>query len=207
MKEYLIRQLKTKGALKSRPIIQAFESIDRADFIRKDFEKETYGDYPLSIGFNATISQPSTVAFMLELLSAKSGDKILDIGSGSGWTTALLAKITGDRGFVYGTDIIPELVVLGKNNLAKYKLKNAEIYLTGKELGLSKYAPYDKILVSAAASDLPNKLLDQLKTGGRLVIPINNSIWQIDKRSRTDYKKQEFFGFVFVPLILRSERE
>lgn len=138
---------------------------------------------------------------MLELLNPKEGGKILDVGSGSGWTTALLAEIVGPKGHVYGVEKIPELVQFGRGNLDKYKFENAEIFQSGKTLGLPNHAPFDKILVSASTGGLPQELVDQLGVGGIMVIPIKNSIWQIKKISEAKLQKKEYPGFVFVPLV------
>ncbi len=202
----LTQELVKKAVLKTALIINAFKKTDRADFVLSDFKKEAYRDYPLPIGYNVTISQPTTVAFMLELLEPKKGDKILDIGSGSGWTTELLSQIVGKKGKVFGVEIIPELVEFGRKNLSKYNkknvfYKNAEIILAKKDiLGFSKKAPFDKILVSAMAKKLPKELVNQLSISGILVIPIKNSIWRIDKISENEIKEKEFYGFNFVPL-------
>src|SRR3989344_6506853 len=202
----LTQELVKKAVLKTALIINAFKKTDRADFVLSDFKKEAYRDYPLPIGYNVTISQPTTVAFMLELLEPKKGDKILDIGSGSGWTTELLSQIVGKKGKVFGVEIIPELVEFGRKNLSKYNkknvfYKNAEIILAKKDiLGFSKKAPFDKILVSAMAKKLPKELVNQLSISGILIIPIKNSIWRIDKISENKIKEKEFYGFNFVPL-------
>ena len=202
----LTQELVKKAVLKTALIINAFKKTDRADFVLSDFKKEAYRDYPLPIGHNVTISQPTTVAFMLELLEPKKGDKILDIGSGSGWTTELLSQIVGKKGKVFGVEIIPELVEFGRKNLSKYNkknvfYKNAEIILSEKNiLGFSEKAPFDKILVSAMAKKLPKELVNQLSISGILVIPIKNSIWRIDKISENEIKEKEFYGFNFVPL-------
>jgi len=199
--ESLITHLIRSGVLKTPDIIAAFEKIDRQNFIRPDNFSDAYGDYPLPIGQNQTISQPYTVAFMLELLQAGSTDKILDVGSGSGWTTALLADLVDKGGYVYGTEIIPELVDFGRENLSKCGIVNADIYLAGQQLGLAEQAPYNRILVSASGDDLPNELLFQLGIGGRMVIPIQNSIWKVDKKGNKEFKYERFPGFVFVPLV------
>ena len=148
-KKELIFFLTRNNILKTKSIIEAFEKIDRKDFILKKYTNEAYNDYPLDIGSNQTISQPSTVAFMLELLSPKKGDKILDVGSGSGWTTALLGYIVGSEGKVCGIELIPDLVLFGRANLEKYDFKNTKIYQATKDLGLKDNGPFDKILVYA----------------------------------------------------------
>ena len=199
-KEDLINHLINVGVLNAPEIIEAFQAIDRANFVRIKDIKNAYGDYPLLIGNEATISQPTTVAFMLELLQVKAGDMVLDVGSGSGWTTALLAHIAGDKGKVYGVEIIPELVEFGRKNIKKYKFTNAKIMQADKKIGAEYVAPFDKILVSATSDDLPQELLNQLKVGGRIVIPIKSSVWKIDKVSRDKIDKVEFPGFSFVPL-------
>lgn len=197
----LVNNLIKSGVLKTPEIINAFYKIDRNDFVPEEFSLEAYEDYPIPIGFGQTISQPTTVAFMLELLSPKAGDKILDVGFGSGWTTALLSQLVGDSGKVIATEVIPELHEIGKNNLAKYNLKNIEIVLTENEVGYKKQAPYDKILVSASSAiGLPKVLADELKIHGRMIVPIANSIWQFDKLSNDELEGIEYPGFIFVPL-------
>ena len=200
-KKELIFFLTRNNILKTKSIIQAFEKIDRKDFILKKYTNEAYNDYPLDIGSNQTISQPSTVAFMLELLSPKKGDKILDVGSGSGWTTALLGYIVGSEGKVCGIELIPDLVLFGRANLEKYDFKNTKIYQATKDLGLKDKCPFDKILVSASARDVPEELIKQLKVGGTMVIPIQDSIFRLFKKSRKKIEKEKIPGFVFVPLI------
>ena len=197
----LIKHLIDSGVLKSSEIIKAFQNIDRADFVLEKDLKEAYKDNPLSIGYGQTISQPYTVAFMLELLNPKEGEKILDIGSGSGWTTALLSEITGEKGKIIGMEIIPELVEFGKLNLGKYNFTHAKILKAYKNLGFLKEAPYDKILVSATTDESSiEKLTKQLKISGVLVIPVYSSIWKVIKNSEKDWEIEKHTGFSFVPL-------
>ncbi len=199
-KNQLLEKLQA-GFLKTPRIIRSFEKIDRADFVPAEFQAEAYGDYPLSIGQGQTISQPSTVVFMLELLAPRPGEKILDLGAGSGWTTALLAEIVGSDGKVVGIEAVSFLVKFGRKNLVKYNFSQAEIISAGSQLGSPDQAPFDRILVSAAAEKLPEQLVNQLKIGGRLVLPINQSLWRINKDSGGGLIKEEFPGFVFVPLV------
>ncbi|MBI4121543.1 MAG: protein-L-isoaspartate(D-aspartate) O-methyltransferase [Candidatus Ryanbacteria bacterium] len=179
----------------------ALGAIDRKDFVPKEFVRDAYKDIPLPIGHGQTISQPYTVAFMLELLDPKAGNKILDVGSGSGWTTALLAHIVWREGAVFGVERVQELADFGKKNLEKYKFAHASIEKAGKALGLPKKAPFDRILVSAASSELPQELVDQLAIGGIMVIPIGDTIYKIIKKSEGEITREAHHGFVFVPLV------
>ncbi len=199
-KQDFFNYLEQSQGFKSKELEAAFENIDRRDFVPESYHNAAYGDFPLPIGFGGTISQPSTVLFMLNLLDPRPGERILDVGSGSGWTAILLGFAVGENGLVFGVEIIPELVGFANNNLAKYKLPWVKNVVAGKELGLPSEAPFDKILVSAAALKLPPELLEQLKIGGRLVIPIQSSVWKIDKVSETETKQKEYPGFAFVPL-------
>ena len=189
------------GVLKTSSIIDAFKTIDRKHFVPKTFIKEAYADIPLGIGNGQTISQPYTVAFMLEKLHLKKGDKVLDIGSGSGWTTALLAYIVGDTGSVLGVERVPELVMIGLQNLTKLDFKHAHIELAHATLGIEG-EKFDAILVSASAKEIPYELFKQLNIEGHLVIPIQNSIFVFKKVSEEKIETKEFPGFRFVPLIV-----
>lgn len=200
----LVKNLIDSGYLKTPSIIDAFRKIDRADFIPEKIKIDAYLNTPLPIGYGQTISQPLTVAFMLELLKPEKGDKILDVGSGSGWQTALLAEITGKNGKIFGLEIIPELKDLGEKNIAKYNfIKNGivEIILADGSAGLKKEAPFDKIIVGAMAETIPKEFREQLKIGGRLVMPYRGSVWLIIKKSEDDFEEYEYPGFAFVPLV------
>lgn len=200
--EELIEHLKENtGVLKSARIEAAFREIDRADFVDEDYKVEAYEDYPLPIGAGQTISQPTTVAYMLEELKAGEGMKVLDIGTGSGWTTALLSHIVGAGGQVYGFEIVPELVRAGQKNLEKYK--SPQSYISqAKEgaVGFPSEAPYDRILVSAAfEGDVPQVLVDQLSSPGILVAPLEDRIVKIVKDEEGNLERKELAGFAFVP--------
>jgi protein-L-isoaspartate(D-aspartate) O-methyltransferase len=182
-------------------IEEAFNAIDRKLFVPKYLREHADIDAPLPIGYGQTISQPFTVKSMLEWLDAKEGDKVLDVGSGSGWTTALLSHIIGPRGKVYAVEIIPQLVKRGRDNCKKAGIKNAKFHQAGKEYGLPEHAPYDRILVSASADELPTILIDQLRVGGKLVIPVQNDILEVIKNSDNTYDTVPHPGFIFVPLV------
>lgn len=201
----LIKNLIEEGWLKTSEIIKAFEKIKRIDFLPEDIKQFAEKNSAFSIGYNQTISQPLTVAFMLELLKPKKGEKILDIGSGSGWTTALLSEIVGEKGKVIAIDVIPELIKFGKENVSKYNFIQkgiAKFLCVDGSKGYEKEAPYDKILVSASVENkIPNSWKNQLKIGGNIVAPINNSIWIFSKEDEGKFRKKEYPGFVFVPLV------
>jgi protein-L-isoaspartate(D-aspartate) O-methyltransferase len=196
----LIESMKRNGALRSPRIERAFRRIDRRHFVPPRFEGEIYGDYPLPIGEEQTISQPSTVAFMLELLDAREGDQVLDIGSGSGWTTALLGELVGSKGSVLGLERQEALVEKGRKNITPFHFAHVRIERADETLGRPG-EQFDRILVSASAPEIPQKLFAQLKPGGVLVIPVQNSIYRFTKLSETEIRQEEYPGFAFVPLI------
>jgi len=200
--------LKRSGQLKNPKLVKAFDMVDRVDFVRHIDAKQATSGMAMSIGHGQTISDVSVVAMMLQWLKPASGQTILDIGSGSGWTTALLAAIIGKTGTVIGLERIPELVRFGQANLAKYNFPQAEIRLARKNLlGLDVKAKFDAILVSASgSSEWLGELVKQLKPGGKLVIPIrsvspwpSDTIWEVTKSKPLKITKHP--GFIFVPLI------
>jgi len=206
----LIDQLIEQTYLKSPQIIQAFRKIKRADFVPFDLKREQGEDFineynaPLSIGYGQTISQPLTVAFMLELLKPEQGDKILDIGAGSGWQTALLAQIVGSKGRVFAVEIIPELKNFGEENVRKYNFVKKGIvkFICGDGTkGLPQEAPFDKIIAAASAEKIPLAWKKQLKVGGRLVAPVEESICLLIKKEEGEFEERKYPGFVFVPLV------
>lgn len=180
---------------------QAFMKNPRKNFLPDEAAADAGVDVPLPIGFGQTNSQPATVRMMLEWLELEPGNKVLDVGSGSGWTTALLAYLVGSRGKVYAVERVPELVELGRSNCREAGTKNTVFYKAGKKYGLPQFAPYDRILVSAAASTIPEDLLDQLKDGGKMVIPVGSDVLEIVKESDENYDISAHAGFAFVPLV------
>ncbi len=207
----LVDQLIDQGILKTPEIIAAFRKINRRDFMVEAAKDKAEVNEPFPIGFNQTISQPSTVAFMLELLQPKKGQIILDIGSGSGWTTALLSEIVGETGKVYAVEIIEELKEFGEKNAEKYGFVSrgiAKFICADGSKGLEEYAPFDRIHVAAAASEIPRPLLEQLRIGGRLVIPVGvytQDMVLVRKIDEDQYEREKHPGFVFVPLISKDK--
>jgi len=204
----LIDDLIAEGWLKTPEIINAFRAVKREDFLPDKDRDLAEMNEALPIGSGQTISQPLVVAFMLEQLQPRAGEKILDIGSGSGWTSALLAHLVSQNGRVVAVEIVPELKEFGERNAAKYSFVKkgiVQFVCADGSKGFEKEAPYDKILCSAAiqARDVPESWKEQLKVNGAIVSPIGSSIWTIIKKSQTEFIRTEFPGFAFVPLIGR----
>jgi len=208
----LVDSLVAQGWLKTPKIIEAFRNIKREDFLPQDLKKSAELNSALPIGKEQTISQPLVVAFMMELLDPEPGDKILDIGAGSGYTSTLLGycvrgskdKSSSNNGKVIAIEVIPELKEFGEKNVSKYnyiKKRIIKFICADGTKGCQEEAPFDKILVSAAANQVPAALKQQLKTGGRIVIPIGSSIDLIVKESDDKFSSDSHEGFAFVPLV------
>ena len=203
-KQKLIEYLINDGYLKTPKIIEAFKKIDRKDFVPEDLKNSAYLNQPLPIGFDQTISQPLTVAFMLELLEPRSGEKILDVGAGSGWQTALLAEIVGENSKVIAIERIPELKAMAEKNIAKYNFIEkgiVDLVVGDGSQGFESASPFDKIIAAATASEIPQAWKLQLNIGGRIVAPIGHSIYVLDKLGQDEFSQKQYFGFSFVPLI------
>ena len=178
---------------------QAFASAPRADFLPEAQRRFAELDRPLPIGHGQTNSQPRTVRTMLALLDVRPGQRVLDVGCGSGWTTALLAALVGADGEVCGVEVVPELVTIGRANLGERP--NATIVAaTPGVLGLPEQAPFDRVLVSAEASTRPAALVDQLAEGGVLVIPVRGWLHEV-RREGADVVDVRHGAYAFVPLV------
>ena len=198
----LIDELIEAGYLKTPGIIEAFRRVNRRDFLPPALQADAAWNSPLPIGHRQTISQPLTVAFMLELLAPQSGDRVLDVGAGSGWTTALLAEIVGPSGGVYAVERIAELKNFGQQNVGKYNFSNVTFFCRDGHRGLPDHAPFDRILVSAAARRVPPALRQQLANNGRMVIPTTDEDIRLIKKSASGtFKETRYPGFIFVPLV------
>lgn len=197
----LIERLKNKTkVLRSERIEQALRAVDRKDFVREGYRVEAYEDYAIPIGEDQTISQPTTVVYMLENLDIKPGQTVLDVGCGSGWTTALLAHLVGKDGRVIGIEINESLTEFGQKNLSKYDHAQAEIRQGNAMEDTQPEAPFDRILASAAAPKVPDMLTRQLTDGGVLVMPVEEKIVRLEKKADGTYDRKKKEGFRFVPM-------
>jgi protein-L-isoaspartate(D-aspartate) O-methyltransferase len=179
---------------------EAMKHLDRRRFLPEARRAQAGEDYPLPIGNEQTCSQPSTVAAMLRHLQVPTGARVLDIGAGSGWTTALLARLVGPAGTVLGLELEPALATWGSANLAAWAMRWARIEpATPGVLGRPIDGGWSRILVSASARVLPPDLCAQLADGGRMVIPVRSTLWAIERHG--DQQRSTNLGsYSFVPL-------
>jgi protein-L-isoaspartate(D-aspartate) O-methyltransferase len=186
-------------------IDEAFAAVPRAEFLPPEQARSASLDQALPIGYGQTNSQPTTVRNLLAVLDPQPGDRILDVGCGSGWTTALLAHLVGPEGEVIGVEVVPPLVEFGRENLAREHLPWARIEPAERDvLGLPAEAPYDRILVSAEATQLPRELVDQLVEGGRLVVPVAGELVEARRTPQwpdVDVDLRRHGRYAFVPLV------
>ena len=200
LRKRLVDSLREKG-IKSEAVLEAINSVPRHLFIDNAFESLAYRDKPFPIGSGQTISQPYTVAFQSELLNLEKGDKVLEIGTGSGYQACVLIELGAK---VFTIERHKQLFNTVRTFLPKIKYK-AKIFHGDGYIGLPTYAPFDKILVTAGAPFIPEALKEQLKVGGILVIPVggadNQVMTKLTKTSKSSYDKKEYGDFSFVPLL------
>lgn len=201
-KPQLILSLKNQGF--SKQILNAFSKVKRENFIPKRLRNIAYNDIALPIGKQQTISQPYTIAVMLSMLELKQGQKVLEVGSGCGYVLCLISEIIGNKGNVFGIEIIKELSDKSKESLEDYR--NIQIYNRNGAEGLEEKAPFDSILISAGCKKIPKKLLSQLKNNGIIVAPIDSkyggqSLVALQKNKDKFVVKKEIPGFIFVRFV------
>jgi protein-L-isoaspartate(D-aspartate) O-methyltransferase len=197
-----IRMVKTQimdRGLSNTAVLDAMKKVPRHLFIPKEYESEAYNDYPLPIGYGQTISQPYIVAYMTDIVRPTSRKKALEIGTGSGYQAAILAEIVEK---VYTIEIVPELAKEASDRLKKYGYKNVECKFGDGYKGWPEHAPFDIIIVTAAADHIPQPLIDQLAENGRLVIPVGapsavQELILVTKRNgKPEQKRLTFVRFV-----------
>lgn len=201
-KEQLIRNWEKNSTVVDQYFIKAFQNIPRELFI-PDQSGLAYEDRPLPTLRGQSISQPSTVMIMTQTLNVRLGQTILEIGAGVGYQAAILSKLVGDKGKVISIEIIPELVQAAKKNLAALNIKNVIVIEGDGSRGVSEYAPYDRVIITAACPQIPPPLLEQIKEEGIIVAPLGQREQQYMARAikRSDKLEFNFLGpFVFVPL-------
>lgn len=198
--EMVKNQIISRG-IKDERVIFAFLKVPRHKFVPEKNILEAYDDHPLPIGEGQTISQPYIVALMTECLGLKGDEKVLEIGTGSGYQTAILAELAHE---VYSIERISSLAEKAKLILEELGYKNIKIKIGDGTLGWEEFSPYDGIIVTAGSPEIPPPLLNQLNDGGRLVIPLGDSFSQVltvVEKNKDKIKKEEICGCIFVPLV------
>lgn len=200
--QYMVEMLERYGYIKSDRVKSAFMAVDRTDFVPEEYRKQAYFDDPLPIGHGQTISAPSMVAIMLELLEIFEEAKVLEIGTGSGYNACLMACMGAK---VYTIERIPALRDMAKRNMKKCPCKDRVIILLGDgSIGYKQEAPYDRIIVTCGAPEIPKPLLEQLKDPGILVTPIGGTFFQelyVIRKEKGKIIKRPWGEVAFVPLI------
>lgn len=194
------RQIRCRGVT-DRDVLDAMERVPRHEFVPSQYRSQAYADHPLPIGFGQTISQPYIVALMTQLLELKPGHRVLEVGTGSGYQAAILGEIVAE---VYTVEIIEALAIQARERLARLGCGNVRVRCGDGYFGWEEHAPYDAIVVTAAAREIPPPLLAQLKDGGKLVVPVGppggyQTLWEITKKKNKVHKRN-VTGVLFVPL-------
>lgn len=199
----MIREHLQGRGIRDRAVINAMQVVPREEFIDEYLKERAYGDYPLPIAAGQTISQPYIVAYMAEALELEAADRVLEIGTGSGYAAAVLSRIVKT---VYSVERLHELALGARQRFELLGYTNIVVHEGDGTLGWPEHAPYDAIVVTAGAPNVPKPLLDQLAIGGRLVIPVGRSydvqeLIRVRRVSEHEYRNEELCGVRFVPLI------
>lgn len=201
LRESMVRlQIEARG-VKDPQVLEAMLTVPRHEFVPLEYKEHSYADQPLPIGYGQTISQPYIVALMTELLEIEEGDKVLEVGTGSGYQAAILAEITDQ---VFSVEIIPELAESAAARLKRLGFGQVKVANLDGYYGWEEHAPYDGIIVTCAPDHVPPPLLQQLKDSGRLIIPVGppgayQTLWVV-KREGDEFRYKNWGGVTFVPL-------
>ncbi len=202
-RKQLVSSLKTEGIIKSQSVEKAFLDVPREKFVPKYLKIQAYRDTPLLIGSDQTISAPHMVAIMCEVLDLEEGQKVLEIGAGSGYHAAIVSKIVGNKGHVFSIERFESLAQKAKQNLKSAKINNVTVEIGDGSLGLEKYSSYDRIYVTCASPTLPPPLIKQTKENGKILIPLGDKycVLRLFEKKGEEILQKDFGGCVFVPLI------
>ncbi|UCB46766.1 MAG: protein-L-isoaspartate(D-aspartate) O-methyltransferase [Spirochaetota bacterium] len=200
--DYLIENELIPAGITDKKVLAVMRKVQREKFIPASLKEKAYGNYPLPIGENQTISQPYIVALMTQALALKPEDKVLEVGTGSGYQAAILAELSS---VVYSIERIKTLLDRARTNLYSQGYNNIYLILGDGTLGLPDYSPFSKIIVTAAAPKVSDVLLNQLENGGKMVVPVGGRYVQdlklIEKAKNGRIYKKSLCGCRFVPLV------
>ena len=199
-KQMVEQQLRSRDIVDAK-VLKAMSEVPRHEFVPPEFREISYGDFPIPISEEQTISQPYIVALMTQELQLKPDDKVLEIGAGSGYQAAILSRLVKK---VYTIERVARLAEHAEGVLKKLCYLNIEIIIGDGTLGLPKYAPYDVIIVTAGAKKVPAALKEQLKEGGRMIIPIGDRFQQsliLITKQKGEFIERKICGCTFVPLV------
>lgn len=200
LRDHMVRNQIVHRGITHKSTLDAMRKVERHLFVPANSQKSAYEDGPLPIGYGQTISQPFIVAYMTELIAPKSGDKVLEIGTGSGYQAAILAEIVH---IVYTIEIVPELGTQAKKRLSNLGYNNVEVIIGDGYNGLPEKGPFDAIVVTAAAEHIPPPLIEQLKEGGKMIIPVGSpfmvqTLILVEKKGK-EIKSTNLMAVRFVP--------
>jgi len=202
LRKHMVDEQLIGRGITNKKVLEVFYKVERHRFMPENIRPSSYADFPLPIGHEQTISQPYIVALMTESLNLRGGEKVLEIGTGSGYQTAILAEIAG---LVYSIERFNEFKVNAEIILNDLGYKNIKLASGDGTLGWPEFAPYDRIIITAAAPKIPVPLVEQLKPGGRMILPLGENFGQVltavDKDETGQLKTENICGCVFVPLI------
>jgi len=202
-KKLLIEKLKDEGHIFSQAVEDAFKHIPREVFVPSHLKQQAYSDRPLDIGQGQTISAPHMVAIMVEALDLHKGQKVLEIGAGSGYHAAIVSQMVGETGKVYSIERLPALAKTAQKHLHDAKISNVSVVVGDGSVGLKDYAPYDRMYVTCSAPSTPKILFDQLGNQGKLLIPVGGMMAQLllFEKKGDEICRRDLGGCAFVPLV------